>query len=196
MWFLPYSEKEMKKVDSRCYSRMQLIWSPYEQLNLNKTFTIIWLIAGLNHACKDKAHEQRMKLHPDKQLLTLALSSASSRSAFCWLCDVSPRWSASENISPEIPTGEKGGRRGVLLPGQERRGARAVSPPDDGSLWVSERLSQCFLGASLWPHVEEQNPGFRSNRRVCRNTSGLSVTHTLQNQSPGLQTLLISFTDF
>lgn len=66
----------MKKVDSRCYSRMQLNWSPYEQLNLNKTFTIIWLIAGLNHACKDKAHEQRMKLHPDKQLLTLALSSA------------------------------------------------------------------------------------------------------------------------
>lgn len=52
-FFFSYSVKEMKKVGSRCKSRMQIIWSPYEQLNLNKTFKIIWLIAGLNHACKD-----------------------------------------------------------------------------------------------------------------------------------------------
>lgn len=119
-----------------------------------------------------------------------------SRLAFCWRWDVSLRWNASENISSEISTGEKGGRRGVLLPGQERRGARAVSPADDGSLWVSKRMSQCSQRPRLWPHVEKQNPGFYSNSRVCMKMSGLSVRHKIQNQSPGLQTLLlISFTE-
>lgn len=38
-------------------------------------------------------------------------------------------------VSPlEISKGEKGGRRGVLLPGEERRRARAVSAAEDGSL--------------------------------------------------------------
>lgn len=114
-----------------------------------------------------------------------------SRSAFCWRRDVSLRWNASENIPSEISTGEKGGRRRVLLPGQERRGTCTVSPADDGSLWVSKRMSQCFQRPSLWPHVEKQNPGFYSNSRVCMKMSGLSVTHKIQNQSPGLQTLLL-----
>lgn len=117
-----------------------------------------------------------------------------SRSAFCWRWHVSRRWIASENISSEISTGEKGGRRGVLLPGQERRGARAVSPADDGSLWVSKPMSQCFHRPILWPHVEKQNPGFYSNSRVCMKMSDLSARHKLQNQSPGPQTpLLINF---
>lgn len=50
----------------------------------------------------------------------------------------------SKYISSEISKSEEGGRRGVLLPGKERCRARAVSPTNDGSLWVSERLSQCF----------------------------------------------------
>lgn len=119
-----------------------------------------------------------------------------SRSAYCWRWNVSQRWNASENISSEISTGEKGGRRGVLLPGQERRWARTVSPADDGSLWVSKRMSQCFQRPSLWPHVEKQNPGFYSNSRVCMKMSGLSVRHKIQNQSLGPQTLLlINFTE-
>lgn len=50
----------------------------------------------------------------------------------------------SKYISSEISKSEEGGRRGVLLPGKERCGTRAVSPANDGSLWVSEQLSQCF----------------------------------------------------
>lgn len=119
-----------------------------------------------------------------------------SCSAFCWRWDVSLRWNASENISSEIPTGEKGGRRGVLLPGQERRGARAVSPADDGSLWVSKLMSQCFQRPCLWPHVEAESWVFYPNSRVCMKMSGLSVWQKIQNQSSGLQTLrLVNFTE-
>lgn len=53
-------------------------------------------------------------------------------------------------MSPlEISKSEKGGRRGVLLPGQERRWARTVFAAEDGSLWVSKRLSQSVRGHPL-----------------------------------------------
>lgn len=53
-------------------------------------------------------------------------------------------------VSPlEISKSEKGGRRGVLLPGQERRWARTVFAAEDGSLWVSKRLSQSVRGHPL-----------------------------------------------
>lgn len=64
--------------------------------------------------------------------------------AFCWQCNVSLHWNISKNISSEISKSEEGGRRGVLLPGKEWCRTCAVSPANDGSLWVSKRLSQSF----------------------------------------------------
>lgn len=153
----------MKKVGSRCYSRMQIIWRPYEQLNLNKTFTIIWLIAGLNYACKDKAHERRMKLHPDKQLLTLALSSASQPFSVLltvrcvtalkhlWKC-LSRNSDGWERRTPGSTTARP----------RTTRGTRSVTR----RWWksVSVQASESAF-SSLWPHVEKQNPGFRSKQQ-------------------------------
>lgn len=96
--------------------------------------------------------------------------------------------------SSEISTGEKGGRRGVLLPGQERRGARAVSPADDGSLWVSKRMSQCFQRPSLWPRGEKQSPGIFTPT-AWKWVACLFHTKS-KNQSPGLRTLrLVNFAE-
>lgn len=56
----------------------------------------------------------------------------------------------SIRVPSEISKSEKGGRRGVLLPGKERCRARTVSAAEDGSLWVSKKVWVRVSEVTVW----------------------------------------------
>lgn len=87
---------------------------------------------------------------------TKNVSTAKHPLAFCRQRSCrSLHWNISKNVSSEISKSEEGGRRGVLLPGKERCRTCTVSFTNDGSLWVSERLSHYFV-SKIYVRVSSQ----------------------------------------
>ena len=135
--------------------------------------------------------EQRMKLHPDMQLLTLALSSATQ--PFGVLLTVRCV-TALKRLWKYLFRNFDGWER--RTPGSTTARPRTTRGTHSVTLrWWKFVSAQTY--ESVCPEAESVTSrrsrilGFTQTAESALKMSGLSVRHKVQNQSPGLQTLLL-----